>query len=221
MFESKVYKQRIYANSEDYIIRKSVLVDELWEYDLCLEMSIVLDKRGGDFLDIGANIGLSTLGTRLLTRNKFTSHCIEMNSRIFESLRMNTKTHPNIRIYNFGVGLACGLENMCYNEYNNGATSIDYKSSDRKIFYSIKKLDCVRDYFKNISVVKIDIEGYEYKALYGMSEFLKEQKPDIFIEIFPDKFNDVNRILSSYDYELKDKYPDFNYHFRHRSRAFE
>lgn len=64
-------------------------------------------------------------------------------------------------------------------------------------------------------LIKIDLEGFEYNALIGMEKLLKNQKPDILIEIL-DKNNELDKIktlLTSFDllFTIKkiDKYDNY------------
>ena len=45
---------------------------------------------------------------------------------------------------------------------------------------------------KNISLIKIDVEGYETEAIEGALKSLNNFKPDLFVEIFGGKYTNKN-----------------------------
>ena len=55
---------------------------------------------------------------------------------------------------------------------------------------------------RRVSIIKVDIEGYEKNFLLGAKEFIKEHKPYIFIEIFDECKDETFKILECYNYKL-------------------
>jgi FkbM family methyltransferase len=233
IIHSNVYEQTIKTNI-DYIFKHSILHDKLWEADICEYISnLIVD--GTDFMDIGANIGLITLGVKILLRFKNKkirkSHCIECNDEIFLSLKHNTSLHQDINIYNFALSDKQQLCSMSTNEYNNGCNIIDttYSGTDistyhyehmststfikkSNIFYSAISLDSICDTFTNkVSLVKIDVEGFEYLVLQGAKMFLEKHKPTILIEIFDSEFIKINNLLTENNYALENSLGNLNY----------
>jgi len=223
--QSNVYKQ-IIKSEIDYIFLNSILKNELWEKHIVSKISDLLEDET-DFIDVGANIGLITLGVNLNINNKkINIHCFECDSNNFTNLKFNTKNHNNIKIYNFGLGDNFSLGNMSINRYNNGCSYIKncyskdeskelnyncFKESDLENntiqhdnYFAIVKLDDIRYMFKNrVSVIKIDVEGYEKQVLVGAKKFIEEHKPYIFIEIFIELHEEIFYfILNELNYEL-------------------
>ena len=56
-------------------------------------------------------------------------------------------------------------------------------------------------YFKNISFIKIDAEGYEKEILLGMKRILKNKNITLLIENSSRSFNFCKKFLKNYDYE--------------------
>ena len=191
---STIYNQTIHSNL-DYIYHNSLKHNCFWEDDIVMLIYDII-KPNTDMLDIGANIGLITLAVNLLTEKTHNFHCVEMNNNIFNMLVKNTQIHKNIFCYNFGAGANLKIENMEFNEFNNGASRINSNVVNNNIFYPILPLDSIIDHFCNpISVIKIDVEGYEYETILGMKFLLEKHKPSIVIEIFPHQFSKVNELL--------------------------
>jgi FkbM family methyltransferase len=235
IIHSNVYRQSIKTNI-DYIFKHSILQDQLWEADICEYISnLIVD--GTDFIDIGANIGLITLGVKLLllSKNKKIrkSHCIECNDETFLSLKHNTISHEDINIYNFALSDKQQLCSMSTNEYNNGCNIIDttYSGNDTNtyhyhhmtssgfikksnVFYSAISLDSICNIFTNkVSVIKIDVEGFEYLVLQGAKMFLEKHKPIILIEIFDSEYIKICNLLTENNYTLTHSLGNLNYIF--------
>jgi FkbM family methyltransferase len=219
---SNIYRQNI-KTEIDYIFINSILQNKLWDEILVYKIGNLLEDDT-DFIDVGACTGLISLGVNLFNKNNVNIHCFECNVDSFIKLKYNTTNHPNINIYNFGLGNQFMLGNMSTNSYNNGIAFIknEYSEKDnreisyecfkisendnvieKKIFFSIVKLDDIRYMFKKrVSVIKIDIEGYEKNFLQGAQQFIQEHKPYIFIEIFDELKNEIFELLHNYNYHL-------------------
>lgn len=219
---SDVYKQNILTNI-DYIFLNSILQNKLWDEELVYKIINLLEDNT-DILDVGACIGLISLGINLNNNKNYKIHCFECNVESFIKLKYNTKSHKNIDIYNFGLGNNFLLGNMSTSTYNNGIAFIkneyskeynneivydcfkiaeQYNEIDKNTFFTIIRLDDIRYIFKRrVSIIKVDIEGYEKNFLLGAKEFIQEHKPYIFIEVFHEFKDEIFKILECYNYKL-------------------
>jgi FkbM family methyltransferase len=210
---SNVYQQFL-ATHNDFIYKHSIAVDRLWEENIC---KLIIDhlEPGTDFIDIGANIGLVTLGVRKSVTG--TIHCFECDNQTFNFLRYNMREHNNIKLYNFGLSDKHNIGSMAVNSYNFGCNHIsstldetfeyDHNKTNTnlikndKVFFSLVPLDFLRDTFTTpISVIKIDVEGLEYHVLKGAHDILLKHRPVIIIEVFAINRTKVDKLLSSYGY---------------------
>ena len=228
---SQIYNQSI-KSYIDFIFINSIIQNKLWEEYLC---NIICDfiENDTDFLDIGANIGLITLGVNKLLNNKKIKniHCFECDNHIFSCLQYNTQNFENIKLYNFAVSHKFQLCNITNNAYNRGSNMIlkthdnekienvikhnayeKYKTFHKynnNIFYTSISLDEIMFTFLNkISVIKIDVEGFEILVIKGAKNLIKKYKPVIVIEIQDKNFNELNTLLLEYEYFL---FKSFNY----------
>lgn len=195
----------------------------LQDFETCKLISDLI-INDTEFVDIGANIGLTTLGVQKLLKNSSKNikkyHCFEPNNKIFSMLNYNTSKYEKINIYNFGISDKICLCNMKFSEYNNGCTyiykvygdSTDYSydcqkdwihnfNKENNIFVPLFDLDYIIDIFENVSIIKIDVEGFEYQVLKGAEKFLKKFKPIIVIEIFNCNFIKCKQLLEEYGYK--------------------
>ena len=121
----------------------------------------------------------------------------------------------NIKIFE----LALGSENKAGNLLTkSNKKNLNYRSkiSERKINdnisktsnIEIKKLDSYIDYFKEkISILKIDVEGYEFEVIKGALATINRFHPIIIYEVNNDligkkNFYEINNLLKNYEYNL-------------------
>ena len=106
---------------------------------------------------------------------------------------------------------------------NNNVISYHYKVENDKIYVPTMTLDYLINYFKNnISVIKIDVEGFEFNVISESNNFLEKFKPVIIIEINKVNFIKTFNLLISYSYilfdEINDEESSLNYVFIHNTK---
>lgn len=175
---------------------KNGLVDEeiaergCWEKELS-ELYIRYIPHGGTFVDIGANIGYHSLFVAALLKNSGRVYSFEpiprLCDQLTESIRLNA--FSNIQVFNFGLAEKDGEAVINLADENTGGSSlltishVDKVQATEKII--LKKLDLFLDKNVKIDAIKIDVEGYEFEALKGAEEILRENRPIIFMEFSP------------------------------------
>lgn len=209
-FFSKMYNQELIGYN-DYILNNVRQTNLLWEENIC---SAIVDnfENGKEFVDIGGNIGLISLGVNKIAKEKgkyiSNIHCFECDSSTFRMLVHNTNSLSDsyVKLYPFALADKRQLCLMSENYYNRGCNFIyntfDSQSSnnynypfipqtnnyDKKCFVPTLTLDEISYQFKNIGIIKIDVEGFEYFVLLGAKDIINKHKPLILIEIW-----DVNK----------------------------
>jgi len=226
---SPVFDQNI-KGKFDYIYRNSVLVDKFFDFNVCKTICEYL-VDGTDFIDIGANIGLVTLGVKQLLKinnkpdfiRKY--HCFECNVETFGYLKYNISEHNNVTTYNFGISDKAQIGNMSINNFNYGNNFVKTIYDDEKdgcktiknnfekngdyitdynTFVSFFPLDFFINIFENrVSVIKIDVEGFEDNVLSGAKHFLEKHKPTIIVEINEENLTKIKELMKSYNYDCK------------------
>lgn len=150
-------------------------------------------KKGGVFLDIGANIGYHSLFVASLLKESGRVYSFEpishLCSQLQASIALNNFT--NIEVCNFGLAESEGEATIHMRDENIGGSTLlsfpkiekfDVKETEK---VSLKKLDSFLGEHAKVDVIKIDVEGYELEALRGAVNILKSNHPVIFMEFSP------------------------------------
>lgn len=136
----------------------------------------------GNCLDIGANIGTHTL---VLADYFSQVHAFEPQPDIFEILTSNVKVNKkrNVILHKHGLGDKSEVVSMdCMDstkKKNPGGRGIA-RNGEGCLDISVKTLDSLN--LKNISLIKLDVEGYEGKVLQGGMKTIQDQSPVVILE---------------------------------------
>src|SRR3989344_326562 len=137
-------------------------------------------KKGDIVLDIGAHIGYYTLIFAKLVGNNGRVYAFEPNPTNFAILKKNIELneYKNVVLIQKAVSDKCSKIKLFLADINTGDHRI-YDSHDGRKFIeveSIKLDDYFKDFRKNINFIKMDIQGAESCAIYGMQKLLKKNK---------------------------------------------
>lgn len=146
-------------------------------------------SRNDVFYNIGARWGIFSLFAEKCELDPEDVHSFEADDHAFEILRRNVGNHHVI--------------NNVYVSDSDGRKSIT--------------LDSYIDTNDMATVIKMDIEGAELKALRGAETLLEQQMPTLFIEVHPEYIKDMGgtqqeliTILTDSGYNLKIARTDSN-----------
>ncbi|MFT6890321.1 MAG: FkbM family methyltransferase [Halioglobus sp.] len=165
----------MYCDRKD-VIGSSIIYEGQWEP--LLSKTIAAYLREGDVaIDIGANMGYDTL---------LMSHIVgkgglviafepELNNlnRLLKNVLVNSCN--NIVLQSVALSDVSGRsEILCPPEYNLGQANMRPSSDGRSLPILTARLDQVLNStdFDRIKLLKMDVEGYEYKVLKGMGNLL-------------------------------------------------
>lgn len=142
---------------------------------------IIFNTVGGTGIDIGANVGDTATAIRVST--KMPLLCIEGDSFFFSYLEQNTKLLDAITIVKAFVG----------SESKTVIGSVARKEGTARIIPSVNAtnvtisslaeiLHYTKIMGKDISLLKIDTDGYDFEIILGSKSLISEIKPSIFFE---------------------------------------
>ena len=152
--------------------------------------------------DVGANIGIHSLSAA--TKQNCQIYSFEPVDFIREKLNRNIKlnNYDNINV----VPLALSNENKeiktsySVSSSNQGTFSIIDEEKGTSIIKCVKGDDYVTENnIDNISVIKIDVEGFEFSVIEGLEDTIKKQKPIIFFEFDTCYIYRDNKTIADYE----------------------
>jgi FkbM family methyltransferase len=145
-------------------------------------------KPGSTVVDIGANIGLHTLRSALLTGEKGKVIAIEPSTWAINKLRQNLELNPQlnriieIRHHALGEDVEQSITLGFQSSYRlNGKNKIYSEAID------VLTLDSIADQnsLKHVDFIKIDVDGHELHILRGAKNMLSISKPVLVVEFTP------------------------------------
>ncbi len=203
---------------EGFSIRK-LLNDNMAVYvnEDVLEFLDSIDIDGKNVIDGGSNVGIYALVFSYRVGNNGTVYCFEQQEIIYELCKKNAilNNRNNIKCFNLTLSNKSnervGYTQIDYEEKN--ISSIGIKTEpDGKIKVTTITIDDLR--LENIGLIKLDIEGYEPRALEGAWKTIDRDKPYMIIELSPNYLHNgqakVVEEIVSYGYSVK-QISDFNY----------
>lgn len=146
--------------------------------------------KKGVFIDIGANIGQTSLNlSKKLGTIPHTVLAFEPFPSTFNKLETNIRLNSfsSIKIFNVALGnekKTIEMEMSC--PTNSGGYKISPKNSsfkDQLVQVNQEKLDDYYSLEDLINFIKIDVEGYEMEVLKGAEQIIKKHKPVLVIEL--------------------------------------
>jgi FkbM family methyltransferase len=185
-----------YVKSIKYYAYKKYFGGTKWRNNYLFERAARLLRPGDIAIDCGAHIGRYT---RMLADTGATVHAFEPDPRNFARLEQNLTGRPNVILHNAAVDAEAGTaklytSNKFQKERSNreGSTIVKEKDFiDKNKFFTVEKVDFInfiKNIGKDISLIKMDIEGAELPILSRMIEensFSKIEK--MFVETHEDQ----------------------------------
>lgn len=153
--------------------------------------------------DLGAYDGDTIREFTNFTNNKYTHiYALEPDEKNFKKLSKNTAEMENITLYNKG---AWNKKDTLIFDKKAGRNS---KLSAKGVPVSVSDIDSLID--DNITMIKMDIEGSELKALDGCRNTIKKHKPKLYICAYH-----RNEDLFSLPMKILELESNYKLYFRH------
>lgn len=144
-------------------------------------------QKGTVFLDIGSSIGRYTYAA---AKKGMIVHAWEPNSVNREGLLINLSVNKiSAIVHPEALG---DSEGSMFISHREGWSRLDEEGEER---VPIRTLDSYN--LENVSLMKIDVEGFEEKVLRGATATLVRNRPEIIVELHPFVDPDVESKCSS------------------------
>jgi FkbM family methyltransferase len=158
-------------------------------------------------IDVGANIGLLTLLSSVLVGKQGKVYSIEPHPRVCRFLRGNLDLNSveNVRTFNYALGNKSGTVRFS-DRKGDDKNSVVW--TDPGIIVDQKRLDELSIEDEQITLLKIDVEGYEKFVIEGAARLLKNVQCIYFEAIerhflkFGYRLEDLLNVLRSHHFEI-------------------
>jgi FkbM family methyltransferase len=171
-------------------------------------------KPGMTILDVGSNIGLYTIFISKLVGPNGKVIAFEPDPELYSLLRQNCELNNCTNVESYNLALSDRQDRLTLRKqiFNSGDNTLGSNSSDR--FRQNVEIEAVAidEFLPNLrpSLVKIDVQGWELKALSGMQRMLTlGDGIDVFFEFWPDGFHragygadDLTSFLHKLDFQI-------------------
>ncbi len=182
-----------------------------WEVDL-LEYVAMCGPQGGVYLDVGGNIGNHAVFFGKFCADQVVS--VEPHPKLVPLARRNLQANGITRaqVLPYAAGAASGVGAIHvregFEQNIGGSQIVSAVKTDVEVPIQIKTLDeivdSVRSTFEGrpITFLKMDIEGMEVQALKGSIKVLRQDRPQLLIEIITaEALAEVEGMLGPLGYE--------------------
>ncbi len=193
-FDFQKVKFKILLNPNNGTVDNEIFLQGVYEPSFLKIIKNNLNT-GDAYVDIGANIGQHSLFASRVVGEAGKVIAFEPVAQIYNQFTKSVEINSikNIEIHN----LACGEETkemfIYMTESNMGGSSLVFGSETReKEKIQVVTADSVLKDESHIDFIKIDVEGYEYEALLGLVETLKDHHPKIMLEYSYDGYKETN-----------------------------
>lgn len=184
------HKYRFVLFPKDNSVTQSIIKGYQYE-DYLFKFLVENDIRltGKDVVEAGANNGNFTMDLAVLAGDTGKVHAFEPQRIIFYQLCGNVFLNgiANIFCHNVALGEIEGVSKIEVPDYfsskhvNFGDVAVNRRVSSNYDEVQVKMID---DYdFKDLGLIKADIQGYELFMLRGAEKTISKHRPYIFIEI--------------------------------------
>lgn len=178
----------------------------------CLRYLRSCAGEGATIVDIGANVGVYTLESSLVVGPNGRVLAIEAAPSNAQELRRNIELNGmrNVSLLETAVGDSTGFATLALSAGANlGMFTLGAVSGETGCRVEVRRLDDLLEEIgvDRVDLIKMDIEGSEYRALRGAEKTLARHKPTLLIELNEEALrrcqssaNDVKRLLRDAGY---------------------
>lgn len=197
----------------------SWLLESKGTYSTSDLLVMMASNESGIFVDIGANIGWHSIAGYYHFSKVIAFEPYSKNRQILERNLAHNTCHT-VTIASNAISDKKSTGTLYLDETNCGNNTVD--AINTSIFGDTEEIVTtdLDSYFNeneistsNVSCIKIDIQGYEIKALHGMQEIIEKSKPVIIIEYDPRMImNSGNSVFELFSFIELNNYLPFAIH---------
>ncbi|QHS56329.1 FkbM family methyltransferase [Mucilaginibacter sp. 14171R-50] len=203
----------IYTTADNYI-EWTILSTGTYEAETGKLIRISL-KPGDTAIDIGANIGLQSVRMSQCVGAEGTVYAFEPLEYLQHKLKKNLALNKagNVTVFPYALSDTASETEFSIDDraWNQGTFSLNNTFGNTKQAVTVKVGDNIPEVMglQNVSLIKIDVEGFEYHVLRGLTNTLKKHRPRIIFEYDSNywpgtgqSIHDCYNFLQSLNYKL-------------------
>ncbi|WP_051904369.1 FkbM family methyltransferase [Hippea jasoniae] len=209
-FEPNCFKEFLLRGYPfDYLNKTKEMIAKGYPYDLNAKFQTltkienlyfyndVIIEQNDIVVDAGTSYGWEQQITNFAKYTNNTVYGFEPNKDSFNRIKEETKEIKNIVIFNKALGDSNSTK--FFVESSGGSMIVDYET-DMKV--ETVKLD---DILEHVDFIKMDIEGYELKALKGAKNLIKKCKPKLAICLYhkPEDIYEIPKFIKEIEPDYK------------------
>lgn len=210
-YSSMVDQLHKHGISDDNIVDAGRVIYQLTEEAIYFDLDMLMPQKSREvFVDAGCFDGLTTKQFFTWCKGEAYSYCFEPDSRNIALIQKNLHNQNNYEIV--PKALWSINRTLAMEAKGNFATSVGediYNNNKQTI--EVVSLDDFLD-GREVTFIKMDIEGAEVEALLGAKKTIAEQKPRLAISIYH-KTDDIWRIPDT----IRKCCPEYRFYLRHYS----
>ena len=173
----------VFANADDPIIGAPVLSNRYEPHVTSVVEQLL--KPGDTFLDVGANLGYFSLLAVSLVGPEGQVFAVEPNDLNVKLLESSLKANDFGNVHVMQLAAAERIETLLlHSTIGNGTTSAlrEHELFSGRTIPGLPLDIMLSGRAKPVALIKIDVEGFEYRALRGAQNLLRDDRPEIIFE---------------------------------------
>jgi FkbM family methyltransferase len=184
-------------------LRENMCLGYFYHGEVPHEMATeVLLKRilrpGSSFVDIGANVGYYTrLASRLVGPGGRVV-AFEPLLAALALLRLNTAELENTDVHAVALSDFVGEATFAIRKHGDTSSLRTASDGSREIRVEVTTADCMLRDLPAISLIKIDVEGFELEVLRGAEETIRQHRPVVYFECLPEFLESRGHAMESF-----------------------
>jgi len=175
---------------------------------IVIEKFLSVLSNGDTVIDVGAFIGTHTLLAARQVGPDGLVISLEPNPQSYNRLMRNIELNEftNIKVFNCAAGEKSGMKHFIIKSFLSNIDSLNQS----RVVVEVKTLDVIikENSIESVKLVKIDVEGYEYTVLKGLTDsFKKHMIKNLLIEVHPiflsryrSSIYDIYKLLERYEF---------------------
>jgi FkbM family methyltransferase len=189
---------KFYIDDNPALVKRTLLKGYPWEPHVIKTLKKYIDN-GATVIDIGAHIGSLTVPMAHMVGPKGRIFAFEPQKKIYRELVYNLRLNKinNVVPIRFALGSKLGIVNMDPVDKYDGRVAVGEGGDE----VELRTLDSFN--FSNVSLIKIDVEGFEAEVLRGAKNTINTSHPVIIIEIWKEYRPEIITILQEHGYSVR------------------